>query len=287
MPDPRFDTTPAILAALAVPTPTRAEAQQALDLLDGVFRGVRFTTPGDRARAIAFLLTCSARATQGLMPTSPAWLMPTGRPVPPIASAGRHLASNRAEYLPVSPDVRHDLASQRKVAAAVWAHPGYAHFVHIPVPTRGQLTTRAMSSLVTSPDGSVCFFRAQSDQPVPISGVIVTISGVDFTATETWPRRILPIEVDSQGLPPLAERVAMSRPALLDAAHAILVRALRQQLVPPRLIGSFEAWSSLVLGGLSDLNLAGESRPVAELVLDGWTEWKEQLEARSTRTEAA
>jgi len=287
MPDRRFDATPATLAALAVPTPNRAEAQQALALLDGVFRGVRFTTPGDRARAIAFLLTCSARATQGLMPTSPAWLMPTGRPVPPIASAGRHLANSLDEYRPVSPDARHDLASQRKVAAAVWAHPGYAHFVHIPVPAWGRLTTRALSSMVTSPDGSVCFFRAQSDQPVPISGVIVTISGVDFTATETWPRRILPIEVDSQGLPPLAERVAKSRPALLDAAHAILVRALRQQLVPPQLIGSFEAWSSLVLGGLSDLTFAGADRPVAELVLDGWTAWREQLEERSARVAAA
>lgn len=265
------------------------DAQEALDWLNlEVLGDFPFASPADRARAVAYLLTCSGR---DLVPSSPAWLVTatqagTGKGL--LSLVGRIIANGTPRYAKVSAYGARDEESEKKLAAELLGHPEDTHFAHVDELERGGLiTSLTLSEVVTSIDGALSLRRLGRSKNVLAGGVIVTINGNNIGVGGDWARRVMPIALkwtgscrpeERSGLrhDALDEWVAEHRPEILAACHTILARGLREKLTPPVRLGSFSKWSKVILGALSDLHISGDKDAAAKQAVGTLGEWKRE-----------
>lgn len=267
-------------------TPSQAQAQAAADyLLDEVLADFPFATDGDRARALAYLLTLTARSA---LPTVPAWLFDApdrGSGKSKLGDACRLVAFGSTETTAVFPSLRDDEENRKSVVGAVQTGKTNLHIDEMP---RGaEITSKALTEIVTAQPGTLSYRVLGGNQMLSIEGLTLTYAGNNVAVGGDFNRRTFPIRLEWTGSVAAHERggfrhtdllqwVRDNRPALLAAAHTVLLYG-SQHRVPTPSVGSFERWSELVLGALAHVDLGG--RAMSDLVMDGRSAWTEANDA--------
>lgn len=260
--------------------PTRAQAQSAADYLLGeVFLDFPFASAGDRARALAYLLTIIARHT---LPTVPAWLFDAadrGSGKTKLGETCRMIAGGSTKAVEVSPDKRADDETEKKVVSAIIAGTNHIHVDEVP---RGSsITSTVLTKIVTANPGSISFRVLGGNDTMPIEGLTVTFAGNNVNIGGDFNRRTFPIRMEFTGNIAAHERtgfrhidllgwVSENRPTLLAAAHTILLYGSQHPTKVPG-VGSFEKWSQMILGSLSHVTM--DDQTITEHVMEGRSEW--------------
>lgn len=263
-------------------TPTRQQAQAAADyLLAELFADFPFATEGDRARALAHLLTLTARTA---LPTVPAWLIDApdrGTGKSKLADVCRLVASGSTSTTPVFPYARDDEENRKAVVGAVQS--GRTNLYIDEMPRGGEITSKLLTEVVTSLPGTMSLRILGGNQMLPIEGLTLTYAGNNVAVGGDFNRRTFPIRLEWTGGIAAHERggfrhadllgwAADNRPTLLAACHTILLHGAQNPGSAPD-VGSFEKWSALILGSLAHITMGDQT--AADLVMAGRTEWTE------------
>lgn len=282
------------------PDPSHADAQAALDWLHAeLLADFEFLAPGDRARAVTWLLTCASREHYG---ACPGFLLTaneakSGKGL--LSAVGRVIANGHQGRTMSSPYRRDDVDTAKRVVTAMVTHPAETHFLHADEVARGStIDSLLLSEIITSEDGAISDRLLGHSREVVYRGCVVTMNGNNVVIGGDFSRRLFPVQLRRQrkltdeGLEDvsgwrhedLASWVAEHRPEVLAACHTILARPLRERAAGvdarrPPIIDSFAAWSRLVLGALADLRLPGDELSVAEVAHADWAAWKASNDA--------
>ena len=267
--------------------PTIGDAQTAVDyLITEVLGDFPFDGPADQARALVCMVSHVAR---DLTATQPAFLLDAadrGSGKSLLAEVCRLLAYGSTRALSVGYRRADDEETIKQVVGGALSGLSALHVDELP---RGErITSTFLSELVTAA-GGVEKRVLGANRLITLPPATLTIAGNNAEVGADWTRRIVPIRLVHRGdglahsrggfrHPDLLGWVAEHRPALLSATHTIIVRSIQQHHKPVPGFGSFEAWSALVLGGLSEVTI--DDIAVSELVVEdrsGWTSAHDEL----------
>lgn len=263
--------------------PSQADAQAAMDwVVTEVLGDFPFQGNGDLARAVVWLLVCSARS---LMPTAPGFIFVAPDPGSGkdlLARVGRIVGSGAESYISVAhTDTRSRGDETRKaLVSAVLAGMAFAHVSEVP---RGEgLDSLVLAELLTNAD-----FHERKlgvNVSVPLAGLVISACGNNVHLDGDHPRRWLPVQLwYSQGNPEgrsgfrhpdLVGWAKVNRQVVLAKLHTILSWRLRHPLPASRVqaMGSFEGFAATALAALADLQVCGEDGMAA--VMSGLKEWR-------------
>ncbi|MEI2268114.1 hypothetical protein OHB93_02190 [Microbacterium sp. No. 7] len=255
-----------------VPTaPSLAEAQSALDLLmQEVFSDFPFADDGDRAVAVASLLTSCA---PHLATKRPAFSV-----VAPDRGTGKSLLNEVIRTIAVgstygaeySPFKSNDEENTKVLAAALLRG---ARFVGVDnVPTGAVVTSTLLTRLLTKEDGAEALRILGSNDTVPVTGLVHQFTGNSFSFGADIPRRVLSCELEVNGglaferegfrHPDLLRWAQTNRPSLLAAVHTILLHGLNHPIEHaevPFKMASFEQWTTVFAGAMSHLTIRAQN----------------------------
>lgn len=270
------------------PHPSQSAAQKAADFIEReVLHDFCFRSPADKARGLAYLLTCAGRS---LFPTAMGFLFDAtnrGSGKDLLAQVGRTLGSGTSAYQALVPDAKYggDAENTKAIVAAALAGTRHAHISEIP---RGEsITSLKLSEWMCALDGSHIQRILGGNTSTPLSGFIWTACGNNITAGNDHNRRWLPVQLHYEGgiayersgfrHPDLPAWVSANRPELLAALHTILLHELQNPKLDVPLLGSFEGFCQVIFGALSHITLEGKKGQEngMDLARRGLSAWQE------------
>jgi hypothetical protein len=261
--------------------PTHEDAQDSLDfLLREFFVDFPFATPGDRARAVALLLTMCVRH---LMDRAPGFILDAadrGSGKSLLAELMRIVARGTSTAAVISADKRDDEENRKAIVAALLA--GEWFIVVDELPRGERVTSKLLSEMLTAADGTFKYRILGGNTSVPLSGLTLTIAGNNVEPGADFNRRLFPIRlVVNEGIAHerggfhhdnIRRWVQANRIPLLAAVHTIVLFGIQNPPSSTPNVGSFEDWSRVVLGALSPVTLE-DGRSVTDHVMQGRAKW--------------
>lgn len=256
--------------------PTEEDAQRAFEKLDELCADFPWAGPRDRARMMAAMLTSAARSS---VPMSPGWVWDATEP-----GTGKSYAAQVCRLLGQGSKAAAswtlgrgaDTENEKRLGAALLTRS--TRFFHNDE-VRGPLGSAFIGKVITAEDGAETVRELGVSRLIPVSGIITTACGNNVTIADDGPRRWLTMRMEKPLLemaigrkythPDLAGYITEYRPALVAAAHTLVLRAIQQGPafeVPTMNFSS--GWSERILGALSWVK-RGETS-VATQVLEGW-----------------
>lgn len=272
--------------------PTREDAQAAADfLLDELLVDFPFVDDGDRATALACLLTAVAPYLATTRPGFAAVAPDRGTGKSLLWEVIRLIASGSSAAIEVSPFTKYDEESKKVVAAGILA--GLRFVGADNVPTGSTVTSTFATTVITKPDGAESIRMLGGNDQVAVSGLLWLWGGNSIAFGGDLQRRVLAVDLEVQsGLafertgfrhPELIRWVRENRPRLLAACHTILAFGLAHQPASvedlPFRLASFEEWTRSVVGSLAQVTIGGEN--VAGLLSVGRKEFVDANDAEA------
>jgi hypothetical protein len=262
-------------------TPTRDEARAAWDfLMLELTSDFHYRTPVDRARHGAYLLTCVGRPT---LRGSIGFIFianNVGAGKSLLATIGRQLSQGHPGAADFGSMAAADAETEKKLGGLVVAN---GRFLHCDEVIRGSaLTGTTVTKAISSNDSEFQIRRLGQSELLPVSGLIVTAAGNNVTLGGDTHRRFLPIHLLFKGKgsvlmrsgfrhESILEYILEERPALVAAAHTILLHGIQNE--PPHEIPGLafsHDWARRILGALAHIEIDGKTAD--ELALEGWLE---------------
>lgn len=261
--------------------PTQGQAQGSLDFLLREFLvDFPFATQGDRARAVALLLTMCVRH---LMDRAPGFILDAadrGSGKSLLAELMRIVARGTSSAAAISADKRDDEENRKAIVAALLA--GECFILVDELPRGERVTSKLLSEMLTAADGTFKYRILGGNTSVPLSGLTLTIAGNNVEPGADFNRRLFPIRlVVNDGIAHergsfhhdnIRRWVPANRITLLAAVHTIVLFGIQNPPPSTPAVGSFEAWSDVVLGALS-LVVFDDGRSVTSHVMEGRAKW--------------
>lgn len=256
--------------------PTEEDAQRAFQKLDELCADFLWAGPRDRARMMAAMLTSAARSC---VPMSPGFVWDATEP-----GTGKSYAAQVCRLLGQGSKAAAtwtlgrgaDTENEKRLGAALLTRS--TRFFHNDE-VRGPLGSAFIGKVITAEDGAETVRELGVNRLIPVSGIITTACGNNVTIADDGPRRWLTIRMEKPLLemavgrkythPDLAGYITEYRPALVAAAHTLVLRAIQQgpAFEVPTLNFS-SVWSERILGALSWVK-RGETS-VATQAIEGW-----------------
>lgn len=260
--------------------PTLAAAQAAFEMLDEeLLWDFNFATPGDRARAMVYLLTCVGRPLLNGSPLFLANAADRGAGKSYLLLIGRLLATGRPTATSFRVGGFNDDETEKRLVALLMAGGRFLHCDEVP---RGaKLSGLIVTELPTAIDGEQERRKLGSNDAVKQTGVIATMAGNNVELGGDYNRRVVEIRLGSFETgspiarsdyrhPSLPTYIAENRPALVAAAHTVLLYGLQNPVETPG-YGFSHNWAATILGALTHVtNEAGVS--VHEAAMQGFFE---------------
>jgi len=260
-------------AAVKVGTPTKAEAQEALDWLRAELTvDFPFATLGDEARFLSLLLTGVARpitqqsplyiangsevGTGKSMTTAVVRLIASGTTGAAVWQGGK----NDDE------DVKSLVSEVRSSLSRVWMHNDEASQA---AGRDGRLESAMVTRFTTGLDGEGKQRILQGNDNCVINGAIFTAAGNGIMPGGDLPRRTLIYTMTVDGGVLAVERkgfrhadllgyVRNHRPEILQRVFTILAHGIQNQVDVPA-YGFSGAWPRIILGSLDHLTMSGQN----------------------------
>lgn len=256
-------------AGYHVPTnPSRDDAQRAANLLlDEVLVDFPFSTTGDKARALAYLLTLASRGLYGPCPGFLFDASDRGSGKTLLASIGRRIAAGSPAATSISYSIRDDEEIGKRLAMAMMSGCTYLHVDELP--REDKVSSKKLSEMLTS-DNAMTERMLGVNEAVRIYGLTLTVCGNNADLASDMMRRFLSVRQGVTGDVLAHERkgfrhedlpawVMEHRPLLLAALHTILACGLQAEKVADigHLYGGYKAWASVVLQAMSVITVDG------------------------------
>ncbi|WIE82810.1 hypothetical protein [Curtobacterium sp. MCPF17_021] len=265
----------------AVPEkPTLAEAQAAFEMLDDeLLWDFNFATPGDRARAMVYLLTCVGRPLLNGSPLFLANAADRGAGKSYLLLIGRLLATGTPAATSFRVGGFNDDETEKRLVALLMAGGRFLHCDEVP---RGaKLSGLIVTELPTALDGEQERRKLGSNDAVKQTGVIATMAGNNVELGGDYNRRVIEVRLGSFGAgspiarteyrhPSLPKYIAENRPMLVAAAHTVLLYGLQNPVDTPG-YGFSHNWAATILGALTHVTNEG-GVPVHEAAMEGFFE---------------
>lgn len=264
--------------------PTKEQSQAAADfLLNELLRDFPFETEGDRARAFAYLLTVVSRP---LFPTAPGFVLDAssrGTGKTKLAALPRIIMTGSTLAATIGYSRKDDEEIEKRMATAALGGVMYLHVDELP--RDATLTSLKLSELLTAQDGTMCVRLLGGNDLIAIGGMVTTVCGNNVNLGGDMQRRFIPVRLVFRGAGLPQERsefkhvdleawTRQNRPALLAALHTVLAYGLQNRVTTAEtgVLGSFEAWTSVVIGAMSHITIGEEN--AGRLVLEGRAAWE-------------
>ncbi|MDL5352165.1 hypothetical protein [Microbacterium sp. zg-YB36] len=265
-------------ATYAVPDrPSTEQAQTSFDFLDGeLCSDFPWAEERDRARMMAALLTGVARAA---LRNSPGFLWDAneiGTGKTQAAACVRLLAQGSKNAAGWSLGRGQDEESQKRLASALLSRS--TRFWHCDE-VRGPINSPFVGEIITAGDGATTIRELGGNREVVVRGVFVSACGNNVRIADDHARRWFTMRMEKPLLqmatggrykhPDLEAYIVANRPALVAAAHTIVLRGIQQgPAYPVPALGFGPSWSQRILGALTWVKANGET--VAAHALRGW-----------------
>ncbi|WP_433585369.1 hypothetical protein [Microbacterium hydrocarbonoxydans] len=267
--------------------PTTADAQAALDYLNTeILSDVPFAEDADRAIVLTYFVTAATRHLYGTAPGFAFDAPERGSGKSLIAACGRIIRQGNGGYQSVGHRRGQDAETWKQLGTLAIAGGSHAHIDELP--REEKLTSTALSELLTAPVVKTRLLGQNAE--IAVEGLMLTICGNNVQVGLDFVRRILKARLHYTGTGTAARRtgfrhdnllrwVTENRPELLAAIHTIVRYGIQNDMRPNGRLGSYEDWSSIVLGSLTAVTIGDAA--VSDLVLDA------QQEAADTEDELA
>ncbi|MFJ4225408.1 hypothetical protein [Microbacterium sp. NPDC089695] len=256
--------------------PTEDDAQRAFEKLDELCADFPWAGPRDRARMMAAMLTSAARSAVTMSPGF-AWdASEPGTGKSYAAQACRLLGQGSKALTAWTLGRGADVENEKRLGAALLTRS--TRFFHNDE-VRGPLGSPFIGKVITAEDGAETIRELGVSRLIPVTGIITTACGNNITIADDGPRRWVTIRMEKPLFqmalgrdythPDLAGYIAENRPALVAAAHTMVLRAIQQGPafdIPTMNFSSI--WSERILGALSWVR-KGETS-VATQAIEGW-----------------
>ncbi|MGI0522133.1 hypothetical protein ABY45_16300 [Microbacterium maritypicum] len=255
--------------------PTEDDAQAAFEMLDTLIEDFPWAAPRDRARMMAAMLTSCARSA---FSASIAFLwdaneVGTGKSF--AAQACRILGQGSKAVSEWNLGRGEDTENKKNLASALLTRS--TRFFHNDE-VRGPINSPFVGKIITADDGAESIRELGVNRLIPVSGIITSACGNNVTIADDHARRWFPIRLEkpllqmatgrTYSVPDLTRHILENRPALLAAAHTLVLRAIQQGPAFEIRAMGFPSWSQRILGALSWVNKGDTS--IATQALEGW-----------------
>lgn len=265
---------------------TGEQAQEAVDfLVNELLCDFQFATSGDRARAVAYLLSVTAGP---LVSSRPIFLFDaanrgTGKGL--LAGIGRVIATGKPEAQSVGYGRRTDEETRKQ---AVGAFLSGQHFLHVDELPRGhKIDSLVLTELSTAEDGQVAYRLLGGNDVIALSGMMISVCGNNIEVGGDMTRRVVSIRMEHQGegLPqartgfkhPLPRWALENRAEILAACHTLIAHGIQHSTGKEWSgLGGFEGWKRTVLGALQHVTIDGGAAD--NLMMNGRDEWEEEMD---------
>lgn len=267
--------------------PTAADAQAALDYINTeLLSDVPFAEDADRAIVLTYFVTAATRHLYGTAPGFAFDAPERGSGKSLVAAVGRIIGQGSSAYQSVGHRRGQDTETEKQLGTLALTGGRYAHIDELP--RQEKLDSTILSELLTAPVMETRLLGMNAK--IAIEGLMLTICGNNIKVGLDFVRRVLKARLHYTGTGTAARRtgfrhdnllrwVTENRPELLAAIHTIIRHGIQNNERPNGRLGSYEDWSSIVLGSLTAVTIG--DAPVSDLVLDA------QQEAADTEDELA
>jgi len=247
--------------------PTLAEAQAALDfVLAELLPDFPFESDEDRAVALAWFATCASRNLYGACPMFGFDAPERGTGKTLLAMLGFILSQGHDRAAEIDYKRSKDDEIKKQLVALALEGGTHAHVDEVKIGERVDSLT--LTSLTTR--ASLPLRILGGNQMMPVEGKIVSFCGNNLQVGGDLGRRVLKTRLRFMGKHAASQRTGFRhadvrawasehRPEILAALHTVLAYGLQNRIKPNAVLGSYEGWTSVVLAGLEDVTLNGES----------------------------
>lgn len=259
--------------------PTREDAQAAADfILDEVLADFAFAHDGHRMLALSLMITGVVR---NLIDKSIIYMVTAGERGSGKSLLGelaRFIATGSEALTEISPFKMDDKETEKRAVTAVLAGSQFIGADN--VPNRTDVSSVAVTTWATSPDGATELRALGGHDMVNLTGLTFMFSGNNIGVNGDLNRRTAEIRLDFEGgvatdrkgfrHPDIKQYVASNRPKIVAAIHTIVSHGLQNPIphdeIPFR-VASFDQWTDIVAGSLAHIIYKGEN--AAELMNTG------------------
>lgn len=253
--------------------PTLEEAQAAAEyVMYEVLGDVPCAGDEDKATSLVYFATCATRDMYGTAPFFAFDAPERGTGKSLVASCGRIIGQGHSNYQSIGYRKGQDAEIWKSLGTLALKNGRHAHVDELPRDDR--VNSTALSEIATTPVASTRLLGANSE--IVLEGLMVTVCGNNITLGLDFNRRFFKARLHFVGSDAayrrggfrhknLARWVAQHRPELLAALHTVVRYGLQNGIEPEKSLGSYEDWSSVVLGALSVITINGAS--VTDLAL--------------------
>ncbi|SIT72601.1 hypothetical protein [Microbacterium sp. RU33B] len=257
--------------------PSIEEAQAAFDLLDlELCDSFPWAEPRDRARYMAALLTGAARSAVDVSPGFVVDADDIGSGKSASMEAVRLVAQGSMTTAEWTLGRGVDEESKKSLASALLTRS--TRFFHNDE-VRGPINSPAVGKIITGGDDTETIRELGGNRLVTVRGIIVTACGNNVTFSDDHARRWFRIRLEKPLLqmatggkyrhPNLEAYIRANRPALVAAAHTLVLRAIQQgPAYQLKGYGFRPSWSQRILGALTWVTSDGKT--VAAQAVEGW-----------------
>lgn len=261
-----------------VENPTAADAQAALDYINTeLLSDVPFASDADRAIVLAYFVTAATRHLYGTAPGFAFDAPERGSGKSLVAGCGRILSQGNSGYQSVGHRRGQDTETEKQLGTLALTGGRHAHIDELP--RKEKLDSTILSELLTAPVMETRLLGMNAK--IAIEGLMLTVCGNNIQVGLDYVRRILKARLHYTGTGTAARRTVFRhgnllrwatehRPELVAAIHTITRHGIQNSVRANGRLGSYEDWSSIVLGGLTAVTIGDAT--VSDLVLDAQQE---------------
>lgn len=240
--------------------PTEDDAQVAFDLLNAELLGdFPFAQDRDRARAMALLLTAVCRSAVAASPGFLADANEPGTGKSELMATVRLLGQGTKAAVAWNLGRGADEEARKNLAGALLARN--TRFWHNDE-VRGPIDSAFVGEIITAADGSRTIRELGGNRLVAVRGMLVTACGNNTRVADDHARRWMTIRLEKPLLQLASGRtyrhsdlgafVRENRPALVAAAHTLVLRAIQQgPAFPVPGLDLDSSWPQRILGALT------------------------------------
>lgn len=254
--------------AYSVPeNPTLAEAQAAIDYVSlEMLSDMPFESIEDHATALVYFATCASRSLYGACPMFGFDAPERGTGKTLTAMLGFLISQGNDHAAEIDYKRSKDDEIKKQLVALALEGGTHAHVDEVKLGERvDSLTLTSLTTRATLP-----LRILGGNSMMPIEGKIVTFCGNNLQVGGDLGRRVLKTRLRFMGKHAASQRrgfrhgnlpawVKQNRPQILAALHTVLAYGLQNRVQPDAVMGSYEEWTSVVLAGLADVTLDGQS----------------------------